>query len=66
MNRRPTDAPFRRCDYETEAQGKRGRGRPRKTLKETTRKDMDYLELTKDLAQNRVQWYSMIHIANPI
>ncbi|KAM2015880.1 hypothetical protein ACFX16_046360 [Malus domestica] len=41
VQRRPTDAPIRRCDYETEVQGRRGRGRPRKTLEETLRKDLD-------------------------
>lgn len=30
-----------------------GRGIPRKTLKETSRKDMKYLELTEDSLQNR-------------
>ena len=32
VQRRPTDAPVRRCDHGTEVQGRRGRGRPRKTL----------------------------------
>ncbi|KAM1663779.1 hypothetical protein ACFXTN_039405 [Malus domestica] len=40
VQRRPTDAPVRKCDYETEVQGRRGRGRPRKTLEETLRKDL--------------------------
>ncbi|KAM3015773.1 hypothetical protein FF2_028310 [Malus domestica] len=38
VQRRPTDAPVRKCDYGTEVQGRRGRGRPRKTLEETLRK----------------------------
>ncbi|RXH84798.1 hypothetical protein DVH24_040146 [Malus domestica] len=40
VQRRPTDAPVRKCDYGTEVQGRRGRGRPRKTLEETLRKDL--------------------------
>ncbi|CAN6541304.1 unnamed protein product [Malus baccata var. baccata] len=52
---RPTDAPVRRCDYGTEVQGQRGRGRPRKTLEETLRKDLEYLDLTEDMTQNRAQ-----------
>ncbi|KAM2249069.1 hypothetical protein ACFXTI_003764 [Malus domestica] len=52
--RRPTDAP-----------GRRGRGRPRKTLEETLRKDLEYLDLTEDMTQNRAQWRSRIHIADP-
>ena len=38
VKRRPTDAPIRRCDYETEVQGRRGSGRPEKTLEETLKK----------------------------
>ncbi|KAM1977959.1 hypothetical protein ACFX16_014704 [Malus domestica] len=43
VQRRPTDAPVRRCDYGTEVQGRRGRGRLRKTLEETLRKDLRVL-----------------------
>jgi len=39
-----------------------GRGRPRKTLEETLRKDLEYLDLTEDMTQNRAQWRSRIHI----
>ncbi|KAM1263569.1 hypothetical protein ACFX2G_029171 [Malus domestica] len=48
-----------------EVQGRRGRGRPRKTLEETLRKDLEYLDLTEDMTQNRAQWRSRIHIADP-
>lgn len=47
MNRRHTDALVRRYRSETEVQGKRGRRRPRKT----SRKDIEYLELTEDIAR---------------
>ncbi|KAM1484173.1 hypothetical protein TB2_035404 [Malus domestica] len=57
--------PIRRCDYGTEVQGRRGRGRPRKTLEETLRKDLEYLDLTEDMTQDRAQWRSKIHIADP-
>ncbi|CAN6714712.1 unnamed protein product [Malus baccata var. baccata] len=65
VQRRPTDALVRRCDYGTELQGRRGRGRPRKTLEETLRKDLEYLDLMDDMTQNREQWRSRIHIADP-
>ncbi|KAM1790899.1 hypothetical protein ACFX12_034922 [Malus domestica] len=65
VQRRPTDAPVRRCDHRTEVQGRRGRGRPRKTLEETLRKDLEYLDLTDDMTQDRAQWRSKIHIADP-
>ncbi|KAM1895076.1 hypothetical protein ACFX13_043897 [Malus domestica] len=64
VQRRPTDAPIRRCDYGTEVQGRRGRGRPRKTLRETLRKDLEYLDLTENMTQDRTQWRSKIHIAD--
>ncbi|KAM2265319.1 hypothetical protein EV1_040903 [Malus domestica] len=66
VQRRPTDTPVRRCDYGTEVQGRMGRGRPRKTLEETLRKDLEYLDLTEDMTQNRAQWHSRIHTADPI
>ncbi|XP_050137092.1 uncharacterized protein LOC126612666 [Malus sylvestris] len=65
VQRRPIDASVRRCDYGTEVRGRRGRGRPRKTLEETLRKDLEYLDLTEDMTQNRAQWRSRIHIADP-
>ncbi|RXI00577.1 hypothetical protein DVH24_000811 [Malus domestica] len=43
VQRRSTDALVRRCDYGAEVQGRRGRGRPRKTLKKTLRKDLRVL-----------------------
>ncbi|KAM2855648.1 hypothetical protein PS2_000098 [Malus domestica] len=48
-----------------EVQGRRGRGRPRKTLEETLRKDLEYLDRTENMTQNRAQWRSRIHIADP-
>ena len=34
-------------------------------LEETLRKDLEYLDLTEDMTQNRAQWRSRIHIADP-
>ncbi|TQD78141.1 hypothetical protein C1H46_036310 [Malus baccata] len=65
VQRRPTDAPVRRCYYGTGVQGRRSRGRPRKTLEETLRKDLEYLNLTENMTQDRTQWRSKIHIADP-
>ncbi|RXH92697.1 hypothetical protein DVH24_033593 [Malus domestica] len=65
VQRRPTNALVRRCDYKTEVQGRRGKGRLRKTLEETLRKDLEYLDRTEDMTQNRAQWHYRIHIADP-
>ncbi|CAN6544123.1 unnamed protein product [Malus baccata var. baccata] len=54
-----------KCDYKIEVHGRRGRGRPRKILEETLRKDLKYLDLTEDVTQNRAQWRYRIHIADP-
>ncbi|KAM1053011.1 hypothetical protein PS2_000542 [Malus domestica] len=64
VQRRHTESPVRRCDYGTEVQDRSGRGRTRKTLEETLRKDLEYLDLTEDMTQNRAQWCSKIHIAD--
>ena len=53
VQRRSTDAPVRRYDYETEVQGRMVRGRPRKTLEYTITKDLEYLDLTEDMTQDR-------------
>ncbi|RXH99407.1 hypothetical protein DVH24_011732 [Malus domestica] len=55
MKQRSTNTSVRKCDCETEAQGKRGRRRPRKTWKETLRKYIEYLDLMEDLVQNQAQ-----------
>lgn len=60
VNRRPMDAPIRRCDYETKAQGKRGRERSKETFKETIIKNIEYFELTEDFEPNRA-WRFRIH-----
>ncbi|CAN6567650.1 unnamed protein product [Malus baccata var. baccata] len=56
---------IRNEDIRGKVQGRRGRGRPRKTLEETLRKDLEYLDLTEDMTQNRAQWRSRIYIADP-
>ncbi|RXH87902.1 hypothetical protein DVH24_037547 [Malus domestica] len=55
MKRRPVDAPVRRCNYEIEVQGQKARRRPRKALEEALGKDLNYLDLTEDVAQKRAQ-----------
>ncbi|RXI04400.1 hypothetical protein DVH24_038674 [Malus domestica] len=59
----PTSSTDSSSDLDTE--GRRGRGRPKKTLEETLGKDLEYLDLTEDMTQSRAQWRSRIHIADP-
>ena len=49
VERRPVDAVVRRVDQMEESQVRRGRGRPRKTIRETTKKDLEVNELDPNL-----------------
>jgi len=46
----------------TPPRGKRGRGRPNKSLDEVIREDLRVVGLTGDLAQDRRLWLDMIKI----
>ena len=43
-------------------EGRRGRGRPKKSLDEVVREDLKVVGLTKDLAQDRRLWQDRIRI----
>ena len=43
-------------------EGKRGRGRPNKSLDEAIREDLKAVELTEDVAQDRKRWRDRIKI----
>ncbi|KAK8959762.1 hypothetical protein KSP40_PGU017160 [Platanthera guangdongensis] len=47
VQRRPLEAPIRRCESLVTTYVKRGRGRPIKTWNETIRKDMMYLDISE-------------------
>ncbi|KAK8944698.1 hypothetical protein KSP39_PZI008342 [Platanthera zijinensis] len=65
VQRRPLEAPVRRCESLVTRHAKRGRGRPIKTWNETIRKDMMYLGNSESMTQDRAQWRQRIHIADP-
>ena len=50
VKRRSVAAPVRRCEMIVPPDGKRGRGRPKKCLKEVVREDLRVTGLTKDMA----------------
>lgn len=58
MNSRLTNTLVERWDYETDSQGKRGRGRPKKTWKETLRKHMNVRRGAKPSAVTLYNSYS--------
>jgi len=47
------DAPVRRCERINIFGGRRGRGRPKKSLDEVIRKDLKVASLSEDMTQDR-------------
>ena len=62
VKRRSVDAPVRRCEIISIPEGKRGRGRPKKSLDEMVREDLKVIGLTEDLTQDRKLWRDRIRI----
>jgi len=65
VERRPVDAVVKRVDQMEESQVKRGRGRPRKIIGETIRKDLEVNELDPNMVYDRTLWRNLIHVADP-
>ena len=53
VERRPVDAVVRRVDQIEKSHVKRGRGRPKKTIRETNRKDLEVNKLDSNLVYDR-------------
>ena len=53
VERRPVGAVVRKVDQMEESHVKRGRGRPKKTIRETIRKDLEVNELDSNLVYDR-------------
>jgi len=64
VKRRLVDTVVRRVDQMEENQAKRGSVRPRKTIRETIRKDLEVNELDPNLVYDRTLWRHLIHVAN--
>jgi hypothetical protein len=43
----------------------RGRGRPRKTVRETIKKGLEINELDRNMVYDRTLWCRLIHVAGP-
>ena len=74
VERRPLNAVVRRVDQMEESHVKRGRGKPKKTIRETIRKDLEVNELDSNLVYDRTLWNlvydrtlwrNLIHVADP-
>jgi len=62
VKRRSVDAPVRRCELINITEGKRGRGRPKKSLDEVIREDLKVVGLMEDMTQDRRLWRDRIKI----
>jgi len=65
VERRPIDSVVRRVDQMEDSQITRGRGRPRQTIRETIRKDLEINELDRNMFYDRTLWRNLIHVADP-
>ncbi|KAM7524737.1 hypothetical protein LguiA_014639 [Lonicera macranthoides] len=65
VGRRPVNAVVRRVDYMEGSLIGRGRGRPRKTIGETIKKDLEANGFTIDMIHDRPLWRRLIHVAEP-
>jgi len=54
------DTPLRRCERINILEGRRGRGRPKKSLDVVIREDLKVAGLTEDMAQDRKLWRDRI------
>jgi len=62
--RRPVDFVLRRIDQLEDIQITRGRGRPRKIIRESSRKDFEINELDTNMVYDRTLWCNLIYVAN--
>ena len=64
VKRRSVDVPVRRCERINISEGRRGRGRPKKSLDEVIGEDLKVADLTVDMAQDRKLWRDRIKIVD--
>ena len=63
VSRRPIDAPVRKVEMININGSRKGRGRPKKSLKEVIKNDLSSLGLSKEVALDRARWKMKIHVA---
>ncbi|KAH1262515.1 Craniofacial development protein 2 [Glycine max] len=63
--RRLVDSVVRRVDQMERRQTIRGRGRPKKTIREVIKKDLEINGLDRSMVLDRTLWRKLIHVADP-
>ncbi|KAH1225701.1 Craniofacial development protein 2 [Glycine max] len=64
VERRPVDSVVRRVDQMERRQTIRGRGRPKKTIREVIKKDLELNDLDRSMVLDRTLWRKLIHVAD--
>jgi len=65
VERRPIDSLVRRVDLMEDSQITRGRGRPRKAIRETIWKVVEINDLDPNMVYDRTLWRDLVHVADP-
>ncbi|KAL5141668.1 hypothetical protein HKD37_09G024973 [Glycine soja] len=65
VERRPVDSVVRRVDQMERRQTIRGRGKPKKTIREVIKKDLELNDLYRSMVLDRTLWRKLIHVADP-
>ncbi|KAL5164394.1 hypothetical protein HKD37_18G049725 [Glycine soja] len=65
VERRPVDSVVRRVDQMEGRQTIQGRGRPKKTIREVIKKDLELNDLDRSMVLDRTLWRKLIHVADP-
>jgi hypothetical protein len=65
VERRAVDYAVRRVHRMEDIQFTRGRGRPRKTIRETINKDLEINELDPTMVHDKSLWRNFIHVPDP-
>ncbi|KAL5187393.1 Craniofacial development protein 2 [Glycine soja] len=65
VERRPVDSVVRRVDQMERRQTIRGRRRPKKTIREVIKKDLELNDLDRSMVLDRTLWRKLIHVADP-
>ncbi|KAL5190235.1 LINE-1 retrotransposable element ORF2 protein [Glycine soja] len=65
VERRPVDSVVRRVDQMERRQTILSRGRPKKTIREVIKKDLEINGLDRSMVLDRTLWRKLIHVADP-
>ena len=65
IERRPVDSVVKIVDQMDDSQIARGIGRPRKTIRETIKKNVEINEFDRNVVYDRTLWSCLIHVADP-